>query len=224
MYKILFVDDDEMLQGAIRQYFEANQFEVICVGTAQKAADILHTTQLDCVILDVDLPDQSGLELCASIRQFTSLPIIFLSSYTEEENRINGLLVGGDDYIGKPFSLKELELRVLARIRQRYLNSPAEVLTFGDLVIDTGRQTASCLGKEYTFPRLDFDILVFFARHPNQLFSYEQLYDFIWKQPLNESRHNLQARIAKVRQKLCELCPDKEYIKTIRHKGYLFIP
>ncbi|MFR6330448.1 MAG: helix-turn-helix domain-containing protein [Eisenbergiella sp.] len=63
-----------------------------------------------------------------------------------------------------------------------------------------------------------------FAHHPNQLFTYEQLYDNIWKQPINESRHNLQARIGKVRKKLCDICPEKEYIRTIRHKGYLFVP
>ena len=79
-------------------------------------------------------------------------------------------------------------------------------------------------GMEYAFPRLEFDILTFFARHPNQLFTYEQLYDNIWKQPINESRHNLQARIGKVRKKLCDICPEKEYIRTVRHKGYLFVP
>ena len=122
------------------------------------------------------------------------------------------------------FSLKELELRVNVRILRRYENQPPELLTFGDLIIDTGRLTAICHGVECTFPRLEFDILSFFAHHPNQLFTYEQLYDNIWKQPINESRHNLQARIGKVRKKLCDICPEKEYIRTIRHKGYLFVP
>ena len=98
------------------------------------------------------------------------------------------------------------------------------LLKFGELTIDTGRLMVIYHGMEYAFPRLEFDILTFFARHPNQLFTYEQLYDNIWKQPINESRHNLQARIGKVRKKLCDICPEKEYIRTVRHKGYLFVP
>ena len=223
MYKILFVDDDAALRNVVYQYFKERQYDIICTASADKAVSCLKSASIDCVILDVNLPDMNGFELCTSIRQFSSVPIIFLSCYTENDDKIKGFLSGADDYVPKPFSLKELELRVNVRILRRYENQPPELLTFGDLIIDTGRLTAICHGVECTFPRLEFDILSFFAHHPNQLFTYEQLYDNIWKQPINESRHNLQARIGKVRKKLCDICPEKEYIRTIRHKGYLFV-
>lgn len=224
MYKILFVDDDIALRNVVSEYFNERQYDIICTASAAKTIDYLKSTSIDCVILDVDLPDSNGFELCTSIRQFSSVPIIFLSCYTENDDRIKGFLSGGDDYVSKPFPLKELELRINVRIRRRYENQPPELLKFGELTIDTGRLMVIYHGMEYAFPRLEFDILTFFARHPNQLFTYEQLYDNIWKQPINESRHNLQARIGKVRKKLCDICPEKEYIRTVRHKGYLFVP
>lgn len=124
----------------------------------------------------------------------------------------------------KPFSQRELELRVRARIHQRYGDRPAEILQFDGLIINTGDRTVSFNRRYGEFSRIEFDILAFLARHPNRIYSYEQLYDNIWNEPLNESRHNVQARIASVRQKLFDLCPGKEYIQTVRRKGYQFVP
>jgi response regulator RpfG family c-di-GMP phosphodiesterase len=142
----------------------------------------------------------------------------------DEESRIRGLVIGGDDYVCKPFSQRELELRVRARIHQRYGDRPAEILQFDGLIINTGDRTVSFNRRYGEFSRIEFDILAFLARHPNRIYSYEQLYDNIWNEPLNESRHNVQARIASVRQKLFDLCPGKEYIQTVRRKGYQFVP
>ena len=185
---------------------------------------MIQTIKLDCVILDIDLPDEDGFDVCSRVRTFTSLPIIFLSNYTEEESRIRGLVIGGDDYVCKPFSQRELELRVRARIHQRYGDRPAEILQFDGLIINTVDRTVSFNRRYGEFSRIEFDILAFLARHPNRIYSYEQLYDNIWNEPLNESRHNVQARIASVRQKLFDLCPGKEYIQTVRRKGYQFVP
>ena len=223
--KILIVDDSEINRALLAEILE-EQYEITEAEKGSEAISLLSKRRSDfsLLLLDIIMPDMNGFELCTSIRQFSSVPIIFLSCYTENDDKIKGFLSGADDYVPKPFSLKELELRVNVRILRRYENQPPELLTFGDLIIDTGRLTAICHGVECTFPRLEFDILSFFAHHPNQLFTYEQLYDNIWKQPINESRHNLQARIGKVRKKLCDICPEKEYIRTIRHKGYLFVP
>ena len=95
---------------------------------------------------------------------------------------------------------------------------------FDGLIINTGDRTVSFNRRYGEFSRIEFDILAFLARHPNRIYSYEQLYDNIWNEPLNESRHNVQARIASVRQKLFDLCPGKEYIQTVRRKGYQFVP
>lgn len=224
MYNILLVDDDPAVLDSNEQYFTENGYQVFCSATGADALDKIRSIKLDCIILDIDLPDQDGFDLCSRVRSFTSLPIIFLSNYTEEESRINGLLIGGDDYVCKPFSQRELELRVQARIHQRYDNRPAEVMHFDGLAIDTGSRTVSYHGTIADFSRIEFDILAFLAKHPNRIYSYEQLYDCVWNEPLNGSKHNVQARIATVRQKLSDLCPDKEYIQTVRRKGYHFVP
>ena len=224
MYTILLVDDDQATLEANEQFFAENGYEVFCSATGRRAVEMIQTIKLDCVILDIDLPDEDGFDVCSRVRTFTSLPIIFLSNYTEEESRIRGLVIGGDDYVCKPFSQLELELRVLARINQRYGDRPAEILQFDGLIINTGDRTVSFNRRYGEFSRIEFDILAFLARHPNRIYSYEQLYDNIWNEPLNESRHNVQARIASVRQKLFDLCPGKEYIQTVRRKGYQFVP
>ena len=224
MYTILLVDDDQATLEANEQFFAENGYEVFCSATGRRAVEMIQTIKLDCVILDIDLPDEDGFDVCSRVRTFTSLPIIFLSNYTEEESRIRGLVIGGDDYVCKPFSQRELELRVRARIHQRYGDRPAEILQFDGLIINTGDRTVSFNRRYGEFSRIEFDILAFMARHPNRIYSYEQLYDNIWNEPLNESRHNVQARIASVRQKLFDLCPGKEYIQTVRRKGYQFVP
>ncbi len=224
MYTILLVDDDQATLEANEQFFAENGYEVFCSATGRRAVEMIQTIKLDCVILDIDLPDEDGFDVCSQVRTFTSLPIIFLSNYTEEESRIRGLVIGGDDYVCKPFSQRELELRVRARIHQRYGDRPAEILQFDGLIINTGDRTVSFNRRYGEFSRIEFDILAFLARHPNRIYSYEQLYDNIWNEPLNESRHNVQARIASVRQKLFDLCPGKEYIQTVRRKGYQFVP
>ena len=111
------VDDDKTVLADNRQFFEAMGYEVLCAETARRAEEIITTAALDCVVLDVDLPDESGYELCARVRERTGLPIVFLSGYTEEQSRVRGLSIGGDDYVCKPYSLRELELRVRSRIR-----------------------------------------------------------------------------------------------------------
>ena len=127
MYKILFVDDDAALRNVVYQYFKERQYDIICTASADKAVSYLKSASIDCVILDVNLPDMNGFELCTSIRQFSSVPIIFLSCYTENDDKIKGFLSGADDYVPKPFSLKELELRVNVRILRRYENRPPEL-------------------------------------------------------------------------------------------------
>ncbi len=108
MYKILFVDDDAALRNVVYQYFKERQYDIICTASADKAVSYLKSASIDCVILDVNLPDMNGFELCTSIRQFSSIPIIFLSCYTENDDKIKGFLSGADDYVPKPFFLLTL--------------------------------------------------------------------------------------------------------------------
>lgn len=222
--RILIVDDDRELVDSIEDHFTAAGFQVLRAATGAVALELIRRVRLDCVVLDVDLPDRNGFDLCAQLRADSAIPIVFLSCYTEEEHRVRGLSLGGDDYVCKPFSMKELELRVRARIQGRRSQRPAAVLKFEELVIDTGRRIVAYGGRTGDFARIEFDILAFLAQHPGRVFSYEQIYDGIWQEPMGRSRHNLQARVASMRQKLTQLCGGKNYISTVRRKGYSFTP
>lgn len=224
MYKILLVDDDPMILKDNRTYFSAAGYEVICADTAQAAEKIILSNALDCVILDVDLPDMSGFALCEKIRTKTSLPILFLSGYTEEENRIRGLSTGGDDYVCKPYSLKELELRVQARIRSGRAAEPPKTLTYGMLSIFPASCSVNYGIYSADFSSYEFDVLYFLARHPGEIYTPDQIYDSVWKEPINKGQKSLQVIIGRIRRKLYNICPDHDYIQTKRYKGYLFVP
>ncbi|MCM1251292.1 MAG: response regulator transcription factor [Clostridium sp.] len=224
MDKILIVDDDPMILEDNRTYFHAMGYDTVCAATAGAAESIILSNALDCVILDVDLPDGSGFALCEKIRLKTNLPIIFLSGYTEEESRIRGLSVGGDDYVCKPYSLKELELRVAARIRSGRAVRPPQTLTFGDFFIYPASCSASYKERSVDFSSYEFDVLYFLAKHPNEIFTPEQIYDSVWKAPINKGQKSLQVIMGRIRKKLCELRPEHDYIQTKRYKGYLFVP
>lgn len=224
MYRILLVDDDRELLDANEAYFSSHGYVIYKAESARDALAILRGAVLDCVILDIDLPDKDGFQVCAAARKRTSIPIVFLSGYTEEESRIKGLSIGGDDYVTKPFSVAELELRVRLRIRRSKTALPMTTLEFGPLTLDLSGRTVSYEGKTKEFSRLEFDILSFLALHPQRTFSYEELYAGVWDEPIQEGLHCLQVNIAKVRQKLAGLAPGRSYIRTVRGKGYLFDP
>ena len=224
MYNVLMVDDDLVILENNKTYFNAMGYEVVCAATATAAEKIILSNALDCVILDVDLPDMSGFELCEKIRSKTGLPIVFLSGYTEEENRIRGLSVGGDDYVCKPYSLKELELRVQARIRSGRAAEPPRTLTFGPLSICPSSCSVSYEASSADFSSYEFDVLYFLARHPNEIYTPEQIYDSVWKAPINKGLKSLQVIMGRIRKKLYDLCPGHDYIQTKRYKGYLFVP
>lgn len=224
MSKVLMVDDDPMVLNNNKHYFEAMGYEVVCAKNVAAARKIISTAALDCIVLDVDLPDESGFDLCIRIREKTGLPIVFLSGYSEEQSRIRGLSIGGDDYVCKPYSLQELELRVRNRIKAGRSAEPPRPLHFDRLSINPANRTVTYENTSVDFSTYEFDVLYFLAQHPEQVFTYEQIYDQIWCAPINKGVKSLQMIIVRIRQKLMNLCPEHEYIQTIRRKGYLFVP
>ena len=224
MYRVLLVDDDPHIQTANAAYLQKLGYEIYQAGSGADALHIAATAALDAVVLDVDMPGMDGIAVCRQLREVSQVPVIFLSAYAKTDDRIRGLLAGGDDYLGKPYSLVELELRLRLRIQRHHRVETGAVLRFGGLEIDLGLREVRYLGQVAGFTTLEFDLLAFLAQNPNQVFSYEQLYDRVWKSPMNQGLHNIQVCAARVRQKLERLCPDRHYIETVRRKGYRFRP
>ena len=222
MKKLLFIDDDIDFSISNRLYFRRKNYEVFCFNKPKDAISLLASTSIDCIILDIDMPEINGFEVCQKIRNFSGTPIIFLSGFTDAKNRIESFRSGGDDFLAKPYDILELELRIEARIRKNEQVFFSDVMRFGKLCIDENRRMITYDEKPGKFTTLQFDIIAFMARNPNKVFSYEQLYDQIWKEPIVKSRHNLQVAVATVRQKLAQLCNGKQYIRTVSRKGYYF--
>ena len=222
MYRILLVDDDPHIQRTNEAYLKKQGYHICTANNGADALKIASSTALDAIVLDVDMPDIDGVAVCRRIREVSGVPIIFLSAYARTDDRIRGLVAGGDDYMGKPYSLAELELRIRLRIRRRHNREIRDVLHFGELEIDLGLREVRCQEKSISFTALEFDLLAFLAQNPGQVFSYEQLYDRVWKAPINKGIHNMQVCMARVRQKLERLCPGVHYIETVRGKGYQF--
>lgn len=222
MYRVLLVDDDPHIQAANEGYLNKQGYQVYLAGNGPDALRIASTAALDAVVLDFDMPGMDGVSVCRRLREVSQVPVIFLSAYARTDDRIRGLMAGGDDYLGKPYSLVELELRLRLRI-QRYRHvSSGDVLRFGELEIDLGLREVRYQGASIEFTTLEFDLLAFLAKNPGQVFSYEQLHNEVWRAPINQGLHNIQVCMARVRQKLDRLCPGTHYIETVRRKGYRF--
>lgn len=224
MYRVLLVDDDPHIQAANEAYLKKQGYEVYRADNGERALEVAATAALDAVVLDVDMPGADGITVCRRLQEVSRVPIVFLSAYASTDDRIRGLVAGGDDYLGKPYSLVELELRLRLRIQRHHRVETSEVLRFGSLEIDLGLREVRYQGETASFTTLEFDLLAFLTQHPNQVFSYERLYDRVWKAPINQGLHNMQVCTARVRQKLEQLAPGRHYIQTIRRKGYRFCP
>lgn len=224
MKKLLFIDDDTDFLKSNRLYFERKNYEVFCLNKPNDAIPFLSSTAIDCIVLDIDMPDMTGFEVCQKIRDISGTPIIFLSGLADIKNRISSFQAGGDDFLAKPYDIIELELRIEARIRKNEQVFFSDIMRFGDLCIDENRRMITYKERPGEFSALQFDIIAFMARNPGKVFSYEQIYDRIWKEPILKSRHNLQVAVATVRQKLARLCDGRQYIRTLARKGYYFTP
>lgn len=222
MYKVLLVDDDVHILNANEAYLKKLGYQVSRAENGELALKLASSAAFDAIVLDVDMPGTDGVTVCRRLREVSGVPVIFLSAYARTDDRIRGLMAGGDDYIGKPYSLVELELRLRLRIRRHKGVESSEILRFGDLEIDLGLCEARFKGEAAPLTSLEFDLLSFLARNPDQVFSYEQLYDRVWKSPINQGLHNLQVCMARVRQKLDALCPGIHWIETVRRRGYRF--
>ena len=224
MKKLLFIDDDTDFLKSNRLYFERKNYEVFCLNKSNDAIPFLSSTAIDCIVLDIDMPDMTGFEVCQKIRDISGTPIIFLSGLADIKNRISSFQAGGDDFLAKPYDIIELELRIEARIRKNEQVYFSDIMRFGDLCIDENRRMITYKERPGEFSALQFDIIAFMARNPGKVFSYEQIYDRIWKEPILKSRHNLQVAVATVRQKMARLCDGRQYIRTLARKGYYFTP
>jgi len=182
--RVLVVDDDPTVSDVVRRYLERAEFEVTLAVDGQGALDAVAAQRPDLVVLDLMLPGIDGLEVCRRLRaDDPQLPVVMLTALGDEADRVVGLSLGADDYVTKPFSPRELVLRVQSVLRRTGpAKDPgaAEVLTDGDLTVDVARRVARLRGSELALTVREFDLLVFLLRNPGRAFRRSDLLEAVW--------------------------------------------
>jgi DNA-binding response OmpR family regulator len=224
--KILVVDDEQKILNVIQAYLIKEGYEVLTASDGEEALNIFKNQQIHLIILDLMLPKISGEQVCNRIRATSSVPIIMLTAKTEEDNKIEGLAIGADDYITKPFSNRELVGRVKAIIRRTYRdNKPlAELLIInnGDLEINIEKMTIKKQGETITLTSNEFKILIALLVSPGQVFSREQLVTNAFGMDYDGFDRTIDTHIKNIRQKIESDHKNPKYILSVYGIGYKF--
>lgn len=225
--KILIVDDDMDLSMLIQDMLEDRGYDSILAGNLDEAYGALEKEQFHLILLDINLPDGSGFELCEELRRVSTVPVIFASARTSEDDRVTGLDMGGDDYIPKPYSLKELMSRIQSLIRRTYEFEKAGqsiCLNAGggnDIVIDTSTRTVIRQGHLLNLSLREYDLLLYMAERKGQALSKEKLISNVWGAFSIVEPSTLTVHIRWLREKI-ELEPSNPiFIKTVWGVGYM---
>ena len=218
-YKILIVDDEEMMTELLSDYLSDEGYETYIANDAAQALKLLPKNP-DIIILDINMPGIDGLELCKNIRAHIFCPILFVTARITEQDKINGLQYGGDDYITKPFSLKELSARIAAHLRRdERSHRKAAVLTSGELLVNLSQRSIFYKDKEIDMSKKEFEIIEFLLTNAGQVFAKERIYERIWGYDAEGSADVIKEHIRKIRAKFYE-ATGKNYIETVWGVGY----
>ena len=218
-YRILIVDDDIELLKMLKNYFEIKRYDVMMAEDGTDALEKIHKKP-DIILLDINMPKIDGLEVCRRIRGKVTCPIIFLTAKVEEQDRVNGLLSGGDDYILKPFSLKELDARIIAHLkREERHKGKSEYRFHGDLSIDYGAKRVQIGENDLELTKLEYAIIEFLSMNPGQVFDRERIYEQVCVYDAEGDSRVVTELIRRVRKKLAEYT-QTEYIETVWGMGY----
>lgn len=227
-FKILVVDDEQNILDVVKAYLEKENFEVISAMDGKTAIDIFNRGNIDLIILDLMLPELTGEEVCRRIRTSSSVPIIMLTAKAEEDEKIEGISIGADDYLTKPFSVRELVVRVRALLRRTYKDfAPmADILTFNnkDLEVDIKKMLVKKQGKLASLTTNEFKILTIFIMNPEKVFSREELVEKAFGGEYEGFDRTVDTYIKNIRQKIESNPKEPGYIVTLYGIGYKFKP
>jgi DNA-binding response OmpR family regulator len=222
--RVLVVDDDETVRDVVRRYLEVAGFTVDVAGDGAAGLTLFTEREPDLVVLDVMMPGINGLEVCRRLRQVSQVPIVMLTALGEEENRIAGLQLGADDYVTKPFSPKELALRVASVLRRARMPRPvppAAELLDGDLRLQMTARQATLAGDELPLTTREFDLLAFFLAHPGVAFSRADLLEKVWGWDFGD-QSTVTVHVRRLREKI-ERDPAKPIrVATVWGVGYRY--
>ncbi|MCL5045338.1 MAG: response regulator transcription factor [Actinobacteria bacterium] len=222
--RVLVVDDDPHITSIIKLYLEKEGFLVSVAGDGSEALKLIDQLEPDVVVLDIMMPKVDGLQVCRRVRLTRRTPIIMLTAKGEVEDRILGLDLGADDYLTKPFSVRELVSRIKAILRRvdRDIPEADRVLTFPGLSVDAGRYEIEIDGERKALTPKEFELLWFLASHPGRVFSRDQILDKVWGYDYFGDTRTVDVHVKRLRQKIGEDEAGPRYLKTVWGAGYKF--
>ena len=213
---VLLVEDEENLASLVRAYLEQEGYRVIGTGSGVDALRIFDEEQIRLVILDLSLPDIDGLEVCRRLRMRSSVPVVMLTARDEESDRLAGLDSGADDYLGKPFSPRELVARMRAVLRRAELHADDDRLALADVVLSRSAREVSVAGIPVDLRPKEFDLLAYLMRNQGIVLSRELLLERVWGLDFAGGTRTVDVHVAHLRRKLDR----PALIRTVRSAGY----
>lgn len=226
MATLLLIDDDKEVLEINGKYLKGEGFTVYATDNPIKGIEAAKKLSPDCILLDVMMPDMDGYEVCERIRRFSQAPIIFLTGKSSEDDRINGLMTGADDYIVKPYSIRELKVRIDVILRRTSNSTPVQsdnVLTFGNLTINKLEHKAYYRGEDMSLANREYEVLLYLATHPNKEVTFEELGTALFGAYMDSDRRSVMVNVSRLRKKMTIDFELENMIETVWSKGYKFI-
>ncbi len=222
--KVLIVEDDSNLLEAIKYNLRKEGYDVVTAGDGETALEVARKERPGLLVLDIMLPKLNGFEVCRILRKEMTVPILMLTAKADETDKIVGLEIGADDYMTKPFSMRELMARVRAMLRRSKMveTVPPEIvpIKIGPLEVDVARHKAILSGKELELPPKEFDLLAFLSKNKGLVFSREQLLEKVWGYDFAGDTRTVDVHVRWLRQKIEANAGSPQYLVTVRGTGY----
>lgn len=222
MGKILIVEDDPNLLEALKYNVRKEGHEAISAVDGVQALDVARKDKPDLILLDIMLPKMSGFEVCRILRKEMTVPILILTARDDEVDKVVGLDLGADDYITKPFSMRELLARIRATLRRLEIQtpSPEAAMKLGDLAVDTGHHVITKAGQVLNLTPKEFDLLAFLTRNKGLVFSRDQLLEKVWGYDYSGDTRTVDVHVRWLREKIEDNPDDPKHLITVRGVGY----
>src|SRR5260370_38474764 len=223
--KIAIVEDEAELAALIEYNLGRHGYDALILGGGTGTLRALEQAKPDLILLDVMLPDADGFELCRQVRHSTALsrtPVIFLTARSDEVDRVLGLEIGGDDYMTKPFSPRELIARVKAPVRRGEMEADPPVAEIGPFRLDRTARRVFHRDREISLTSTEFNLLEFFLTHPGRAYSRDQLLESVWGELRNVTPRTVDVHVRRLREQIEEHPDNPRYLTTVRGFGYRF--
>lgn len=226
MATLLLIDDDIEVLKLNQKYLTQEGFTVYISSNPKKGIAGAKKVKPDCILLDVMMPEMDGFRVCQEIRKFSSAPIIFLTGKSAEDDKINGLMTGADDYIVKPYSIREVKARIDVLLRRFVKEAPVtndNTLNFGSLTIDKLAHKAYFDGEDLGLANREYEVLLYMASNPNREITFEELGTALFGAYLEQDRRSVMVNVSRLRKKFEGIFELENMIETVWSKGYKFI-